>query len=86
MFYCILKSTGISTFKDMTLHYGVAFSVLSGMATYLSCVLRLTTLSCAWLTLWCLTSGILVMHCDPEHTKCQVQVTAFNGLCYADLV
>jgi len=47
MFYCSLKSAGISTFKDIALHYDVAFSVLSGMATYLSCVLWLTTLSCA---------------------------------------
>jgi len=49
----------------MALHYGIAFSVLSGMATYLSRVLCLTTLSCAWLTLWCLKPGILVTYRDP---------------------
>jgi len=86
MFYCSLKTAGISTSKVMALHYGVTFSVLSDMATYLSWVLCVTSLSCARLTLWCLTSGILVTHCDPKHAKCQVQVTEFNGLCYADLI
>jgi hypothetical protein len=38
------------------------------------------------LTVWHPTSGVPVMHCDPQNTQHLVQVMSFNELPYADLI